>query len=339
MKSLVITGDSLSYNRYGYDETPRVDAWNCHIGMQSWSFRIRNEVLKKAKGFKFADELKFVGKCEKGLGEKADLVDSIFGERVVTVTPVDNKISFDAESVNGKIVLYLQKRPQNYCRFSVSVDGVKQREKVDTFGESHIYHGFELFAVEFECGTEKTVHNVVLSEFDSADGCPKVTFAAVSNEMVNAVVTGQGGRTAKFINYHYDERIRKHNPDKLVIIFGGNDCLRYGTEEYEFNLNSILEKVKNDFPKCEILGITIPPSKLYTGDCNGKRFTTQEEFDGYISEYNSVFVKVLKKHGAEIIKTAEIFEDTPIEKWRFDEVHMTPFGNDLLFDTVCKKIF
>ena len=339
MKNLVITGDSLSYNRYGYDEIPRVDAWNCHIGMQSWSFRLRNLRLTKAKGFKFADELKFSGKREKGLGEKTDLVDSIFGERTVTVSPTDNKISFETEANNGKIVIYLQKRPQNYCRFSVSVDGVKQREKVDTFGESHIYHGFELISVELECETEKNVHNVVLSDFESADGCPKVTFAAVSNEAVNVQITGQGSRTAKFINYHYDERIRKYNPDKLIIIFGGNDCIRYGTEEYKANLDSILGKVKTDFPTCEILGITIPPSRLYTGDANGKRFTSQEAWNDYTDEYNAVFEDTFKKYGAETIETAKVFEGIPTEKWRFDEVHMTPFGNDLLFDAVCKKIF
>ncbi|MBE6749845.1 MAG: SGNH/GDSL hydrolase family protein [Ruminococcaceae bacterium] len=339
MKSLVITGDSLSYNRYGYDEIPRNDAWNCHIGMQSWSFRLRNLFLTSAEGFKYADELQFEEENVSGLGENCNLQDAIFGERVKTIIPKNDKIHFSAESNNGKLVLYFQKRPKNYCRFKISVDGVCNENIIDTNGEDGFYQGWSILSIEVSCDKNRNLHDVVLFDFEYTEFTPLVTLAGVSCEAKNAAVTGQGSRTAKFINYHYDERIRKYNPDKLIIIFGGNDCIRYGTQEYKANLESILGKVKTDFPSCEILGITIPPSRLYTGDANGKRFTSQEAWNDYIDEYNAVFKETFKKYGAEIIETAKVFEGIPTEKWRFDEVHMTTFGNDLLFDAVCKKIF
>ena len=70
MKKLLITGDSLSYNRYDYDETPRTNGWDCHIGMQSWSFKLRNSFITSAAGFKYGNELEISGNAIETIDEK-----------------------------------------------------------------------------------------------------------------------------------------------------------------------------------------------------------------------------------------------------------------------------
>lgn len=39
---LVITRDSLSYNRYDYDENFHINAYDCYPDMGSWSFMLHD---------------------------------------------------------------------------------------------------------------------------------------------------------------------------------------------------------------------------------------------------------------------------------------------------------
>ena len=334
MKNLVITGDSLSYNRYGYLPDARVNAWDCPVGMGSWSFRICHSFISSAKGFKYADELEFSGETISGIGEGFDPMDAVFGERVRTVSTKEGKISFKVQSDNGKVVLYLQKRPRNYCRFKASVDGIVHGEIIDTYGDSAFFRGWSVLHVELVCDENKNLHEVVLFDFEYADDNPKVTVAGVGAELKCAVVTGQGCRTAKFINYHFEQRVANFSPDALVLIFGGNDVLYYSPEEYKENLEIFFNTMKARFHKCKILTVTIPPSALYSGLTNGVKYETQQDWDENQDKYNKVMIELSKKYGAETIITEELFKGIPVEKWRIDDVHMTPFGNDVLFDKV-----
>ena len=338
MKNLVITGDSLSYNRYGYDDIPRINAWDCHIGMKSWSFRLRNLFLTSAKGFKYADELVFEEESFSGLGEGFNPADSIFGDRVKTVIPNQDEVHFCAESDNGAITIYFQKRPKNYCRFKISVDGVFQCE-VNTYGEGAHYQGWELLTVELSCDKEKNKHEIVLFDFEYADDNPMVTFAGLSCEPKYAVITGQGSRTSKFINYHFEERVARFSPDALVLIFGGNDFLFYSPEEYRENLEIFFERTREKFKACRLITVTVPPSGLYGGLANGVKYTTQQEWDENAEKYNRIMIELSEKYNADVIIAKELFKDIPIEKWRYDEVHLTNFGNDILFEKVKGLLF
>ena len=110
MKNLVITGDSLSYNRHGYDPMPQINASDCHIGMNSWSFRLRNKYITSASGFKFGDELKIKEPTVKGMAKNIDIIDAIFGERVVTVTPQNDMIHIEAQSDTSVFVAHSRNR-------------------------------------------------------------------------------------------------------------------------------------------------------------------------------------------------------------------------------------
>ena len=57
MKNIVITGDSLSYNRYSYDEAWRTNAADCFVGMDSWSFKLRKSLISNTRGFVYGDEI------------------------------------------------------------------------------------------------------------------------------------------------------------------------------------------------------------------------------------------------------------------------------------------
>ncbi len=49
--SVVITGDSLAYNRYDFVEEPRMNAWDCPFSMKSWSFLLRDYLVSHSLGW------------------------------------------------------------------------------------------------------------------------------------------------------------------------------------------------------------------------------------------------------------------------------------------------
>ncbi len=338
MKSVVITGDSLSVSRYDYDDAPRFNAWDCHIGMGSWSFTLREKFLAKAAQFRYADELRFNQPSVSGLSGDCDPRDAIFGEQIRTITPVNDRIDFQVESDSGILVLYFQKRTEHYCRFSLTVDGVRVKTAVDTYGDPSRYQGYDLLPVEVTCDNTLAVHTVVLSDFEYADDTPLVTLAGVSAETVSVALTGQGSRTAKFLCYHFEERIAAYSPDTLILIFGGNDMLFYSAEEYRFYLKNLFQKITGQFPFCRLVTLTIPPTLMPEGTINGKVYVTQQEWDDNQETYNRVMRELSHECGAEMIETANVFRSFPVSEWRYDNVHLTKRGNALLLEEVCKRL-
>ena len=339
MKNLVITGDSLSYNRYGYDDTPRINATDCHIGMNSWSFKLRKKFISSAPGFKYGDELKFDENRVLGLGDGIDDIDSIFGKRVVTIAPKNGLIHFEAESDTGEIYVYFQCRPNNYCRFKVFVDEKSAQNSVETYCPDSEFSGYALKTVKLSCDKEKRVHKIVFSDFEATELEPLVTIAGISTAPRYAYTTGQGSRTAKFLLYHFEERIAKYSPDMLILIFGGNDLLFYSKEEYRTYLEKILKRTKERFPTCKILSITIPPSGKVKDEIRGIKIESDEALNFIIDDYNKALEEVSEKYGALCIKQKDIFKGMLPEDFRFDNVHLSKTGNNMLYDEIHKILF
>ena len=323
MKNIVITGDSLSYNRYSYDDLGRMNATDCFVGMDSWSFKLRKHLISSTKGFIYGDEIKIPEK--KVLGIEDDERHSLCGKRVVTVSPENGEIHIKTHSESGKIALYFQARPKNYARFSLSVNKVFKC-RVDTYGVPHIHQGYAPLCVELDCG--KGEREITLSDFEATEFAPLVTVAGMSEEGISVNITGQGSRTAKFILYHIEERILAYSPDTVILIFGGNDVLYYPPEKYREYLEEIFARVKKDNPKCRIITVTIPPSAMPTYPVRGKVFTSQADFDEEIESFN----RVLEEISSECIVTRKLFEGVCVKEWRHDSVHMTRLGNDMLFE-------
>lgn len=328
MKNLVITGDSLSYNRYDYDEVPRTNAWDCYIGMGSWSFRLRNAFLTAAPGFRYADELRYTAGA---VTEITDVKNAIFGERCRNITPQDGEIRFEALSDNGNVTLYLQANPNKYCRFDIWVDGVLAAEKFDTFGRPEAFQGYALLTAELCCDKSRQTHEIVFKNFEYAENAPQVTLAGVSSMPRYAHVTGQGSRTAKFLLYHFEERIARFSPDVLVLIFGGNDCLLYSPEDYRGYLCEIFTRTRERFPACKLMTVTIPPSGKLDREIRGKIYASDAAWQENVAAYNAVMESLSADFDAVCIKTEQLFADIPVSAWRYDNIHLTKKGNDILY--------
>ena len=110
----------------------------------------------------------------------------------------------------------------------------------------------------------------------------------------------------------------------------------FSAEEYRQNLNELLGKVKSRFPECKLVTVTIPQGKCpdIFKDCN-----TDEEFNrNYTDKFNAVMKEVTEKYSGICVDTKELFKDIPVSEWRFDNIHMTVKGNDILYSEMLKII-
>jgi len=189
-----------------------------------------------------------------------------------------------------------------------------------------------------EARVGKKLHEIILSDFEQTEHSPLVTIAGVSNEARCAYITGQGSRTAKFLLYHFDRRIAELSPDIFLLILGGNDFVYYGEDEYKEHLTELFERMTSLFPACELYTLTIPPSAKPEYKIRGMSFASEEEFNAELEKYNAVLEELSLKYGAKCLRLRELFDGMSPELWRYDEVHLSSVGNDMLYKKICEII-
>ncbi|HOJ10624.1 MAG TPA: GDSL-type esterase/lipase family protein [Clostridiales bacterium] len=187
--SVVITGDSLAYNRYDFDHEPRVNAYDCYPGMPSWSFMLRDAIHQNDKWYVFGDEINYQGRSF--IKENALLGDDVpitgnapesydheyesfhdakysclnHGKTAsLFIDKSDRNISFLYSHSNedtNKAVLYMQKRPDEFsCSFDIYLDGKLALSGINIDGKDGQFQGWEPFEVEIPVKGDGKPHEI-----------------------------------------------------------------------------------------------------------------------------------------------------------------------------------
>ena len=101
-------------------------------------------------------------------------------------------------------------------------------------------------------GTEYGNHSSPYAE--SFPVMVKDTIADRLKAKINYVNTAVGGTTTKWGEENYQERVNKYHPDLLILAFGMNDP--WSKEEHMVSIRNIIEGVRKDNPKCDIVLIS-----------------------------------------------------------------------------------
>jgi hypothetical protein len=133
-KNIVITGDSLSFNRYDFDATFRTNAYDCMPGMQSWSFMLRDAIHRNDPYFTSAEDTIWGLTSATATFGNFSSYYGLFNNRGIDLNVKNNtdefRIYVKQKSDNNNVVLYMQKLPNNNtCKFDIYVDG-KARYRV-----------------------------------------------------------------------------------------------------------------------------------------------------------------------------------------------------------------
>ena len=335
--TVVITGDSLAYNRYGYDKKGRHNAQDCGAGLPSWAFALRDRIYGMDPQFALGESLAADCEAVPGLDNDSPVpFTAVFGGRLKTLYP-KAEASFAAPIRGSRVVLYLQRRLEGSCVFDVYVDGALAAADVDTAGDPADFAGYGLLVLPLSC-EERDSHT--LSFRNIRGEAPKITVAAVGSRYVNVVLTGKGGECADYFAGHFEERIGAFRPDLLLLSLGANDRGYRTVFAMQEALTVLYEKVFARVPECNVLHL-LPPSSHDPEDpeADVMPYCSDQLAEVYNRSIRRLCVRFRDAgRNIEAFPIYDLFADMEVAEWRFDNIHMNPRGNRVLLEALCEKL-
>ena len=199
--NILITGDRIAYNRYSYDDTPRANAYNCGIGMESWSFSLRDRILSSSPQFIYGDELNFDCPTVLGIANHSEVPHTaMFQGRIQTIYP-QKDVSFEVPIQNDEIILYLQRRMDSPCTFDILVDGNLTVKDINTGGDMEDFAGYGLLPVILPCESSYRTYPVCSPNIWGTT--PAITVAAAARRYTNIILHCKGREpVSSFLDYY-----------------------------------------------------------------------------------------------------------------------------------------
>lgn len=310
INNVLVTGDSLSYNRYSYEDVFCTNSYDSPVNMKSWSFKLRDYIISSTKNFTYGADLKI---------SEFDLKDSIFERSSYNGK---NSCTFFYPYKTDTITLYLQKHSYGNM-YSIDIDDGFDSKIVNFKGDQNYYRSREVFSLTFKAKENLDCHTIKFT------GSGVFTLLGVSCENKSVIISGKGSQKVDFFLDNYDDYIGKYDFDTALVILGANDKNRTPFDEFEKNyvefLDRITKKTKNV--------ILLTPSNIKSKETliETNLFDSREN-DFY--KYVEIIKKLSEKYGLKYLDTCDLFKNLSPEVWRFDNVHFNRIGNDLLYKKV-----
>lgn len=345
-KNVVITGDSLSYNRYDFDSVARANAYECYPGMLSWSFMLRDAIHTNDQFFKYGDEIRFRNlKSNTVIGYSTDSpyrlpLSGRYVKFDIYDTTEELVFTYGHLTNNNKAILYLPSIPTSFgCSFDIYVDGTFVKT-VNNNGEGKKYQGYEPLYIDVAMSAIGT-HEIKLTNFiqtastPDAGGKRTVYLCGIGSKLTNVYLTGCGGKTATWLDDNLQSKVLDYNPNVVVIIIGANDRAYSDLSTFDAKLSSIITRIRNLNKYTEIVLVS-PTSAADTTDPNLNNGT-------YIPDsITNQFIDVMKanayKYNCYFLDLVKLFKNIPVSEWRYDNVHMKRYGNTILARTLLSII-
>lgn len=310
--NIVITGDSLAYNRYGFMNEPRMDAWQCYAGMKSWSFLLRDYIILNQSDFIKGRDVLFDKKVEyKFFSEsKFECIVPFLYEGICVELEKDSLTKI--KNISNKY-MYILTDP-NYGGL-IEVDNIIY----DISGDREKYFGYDIKIIPIKNGTIKSINSNVRLNI--------IGFSEIGSQIF---LTGSGSKTTKWLYDNLNERVLDYNPDLLIMIIGANDRSKSNVHEAHDSLINILNTCK-----CDVIIISSPHSST-TDPNNGSIYLPDEKITKPL--INNMY-KIVKEKSISFIDLFKTFNGIESSIWRIDNVHFTIDGNKILFNEILINFF
>lgn len=316
--SVVITGDSLAYNRYDFVEDSKIDAWDCPLAMKSWSFLLRDYLITNSMNWIPATELKI---------ESTHISTTSF-KKINQRLPYSNQLPLEN---HGLVIqspeIKIEGCPENLCLITQSSKGALFESDglpVDLNGDESLFGGVHYKWLKTKSGRLRNIKEGSL-----------LYLAGASATKTEVFLTGSGSKTAEWLLENSEKRILRYKPDLCIMIIGANNRRMNNPERFKAALYKLIEIIKKI--DSEILLISPPHSTTsdppYKDDfiysCD--KTTTQPIMD--------VLKKAAFEYKIPYMDLFEFFSGVPSDVWRFDNTHFTKEGNLMLFEAISDEFF
>ncbi|MBS0044494.1 SGNH/GDSL hydrolase family protein [Shewanella sp. M16] len=341
-KTVVITGDSLSYNYQDYDTTFRNHAVDCFSGMKSWSFMLRDAIIKADPSFTFIEDQFITGQIDY-LGEMSEVRFNAasakqllpFSGRVAsfrmnvndTIAPAISMSVYNDGESDSMYFLQLM-HPNNLpdcmsCK--VDIDGVEQISTLTNKSADTKFRGFDIRQIEITVPRDGERHELKFHTFTQASDTPdpagQMTYnlIGVASKRTEVELTGSGGYSSSQLLAAWPDKVTQYQPDVLICIVGANDPYKgVSVETFKDNIRELNNLTKSSNEGCEILWLSTP----YSGEAVVPNAIAQE--------YVDALRQVADELGDGFVDIVEFFKNIPTDIYRFDNIHFTKEGNQIL---------
>jgi hypothetical protein len=329
--NIVITGDSLSWNGYGYDATWGIDgsgyATDNVFGLSSWSYLVRDFIFSSNPAYKGIFNINWysTGVVARGL-LNSDLKYFGMNGRVIT---------FNFENAESKVILetnsglsrgiVVHTTSENYaCKFDI--DGIEHNNVSPTNGINYLGGGYKIIP----CGVEPLIENVRKFTSDLPGG--ELSIYGISSDNAGGsnaafpMITGKGGYTAAKILDEYNTLVKPYMPDVVFYMIGANDIDKnVNVSEFKSSIENFIDLVRNDSPNAKVILMTTTPVATWE--------------DGRERKYIKAMEEVRDDKYCYLINVFDELKNIDPYYWRFDNTHLNRLGNDIVFKLVKDKIF
>ncbi|MBP3381390.1 MAG: SGNH/GDSL hydrolase family protein [Clostridia bacterium] len=330
---VVITGDSLSFNRYDFDEYRGMNAYDYGAGLGSWSFLIRDKLYTKDAQFIYGADMTFSCKTVSGLATATDLPHTaLFDGRIKTLFPSET-VTFRLPIQTDELVLYLQHRADTDTVFDVAVDGVTVQADVHTIGDTAWFAGYAPLVLRLPCDGALSTHAVTFARIRGEVPC--ITVAGAGAVYRQVTLSGRGCTCADFFLENFEERIAKYTPDLLLFSVSANDRLHVSAEKMCENVDALFGMIQQRFPYCRVLVLAPPHS--HDPDNPQKDVSPYTALET-AEKYDSALEAVCGRWGHTVFRISSLFDDADVSAWRYDNIHLNKQGNAVLADAVSRLL-
>lgn len=344
--NIVITGDSLSYNHYGFESAFRLNAFDCLPGIPSWSFLVRDAIYHSDPYFVPAERVQVSCKQARSASETPDLPKYAypFGNRPLSLVLADRDdevVLYNNHAAPGiGAVLHLGSVPDGHvaAQWDIYVDG-RYAATTHNNGAEQLFQGYCPFRVNLPVPQDgwreiRLTNWRPCREPQPAETArPAMAFRLLGLGSRSSAVhlTGQGRQTAQWIMENLESRVTFCRPDVVMLIIGANDRVSRTVGQFEDDLRKIVRGCRAANSGCKLLLISPPSSEC---EQDPGRDDNHYVPDARSRLYNDRMEEVAVETGCLYIDLLELFSDVPKSKWRIDNVHFTEEGNRLLAETV-----
>ena len=327
--SIVITGDSLSLNGFGYNSGlyPNVNgagyATANPVALQSWAHLTRDFLINSSRAFVPIRDTVIVSTAIPSSPELAlpysQNVAMGFEANIYTFNTLSDKVNIDYKKPGNYNLLVGYGDSSDAVNFTINGQ-VKNNLSPDGKFLSHGY-----FIVPFinynSCIEIKNVSKIS----DGTAGSLTIYGLIVIDQKIPAL-TGKGAWTSGQILAEYSTLVQPYNPDIIMYIIGANDTSNTnGYFDYYENVNLFIDTALAQNPNVRIVLIGMPPSSSYT-KTHARRYTiagrkiAEDRKCSFIDLYSEL----------------ELFSPT---LYRYDNIHFTANGDNIVFNIMKNILF
>lgn len=322
LTSIVITGDSLSFNAFGYPagfSTNGADyATNNPFGLSSWAHLLRDALFTSHESFQPVEFCKLETDATMTFPEVANGTAQHIGINIKAIFLTfssQSRVARLSSAYTGSKALIVSYQPSAEAVL-FEVNGVEY----NTTSPNGHYKSFGYLLIPFSGDTASIskVRRVV----GGGQGTLLV-YGCGSTNMTIAKLTGKGAWTSGQILAEYSTLVAPYSPDIIYYIIGANDISTgVPVATMDSNIRQFITNARAAKPNCEIVLLSTPPTSSYTRAA--------------AKPYIKAMRTIAEDTNSSLVDMWSALEKIPSSEYRYDNIHFNTQGDTLVFDIVRK---